>query len=180
MWNGSLSPCDRSADNIIPHFLPDLGGARHRCSGLLLVIPLFHQPDKCCSCRAGVAPPTEKYSFPSLIGHNVAGTHRYKDGSIHMAVPTAKLTHWPIWIRITMGKRQVENKSITMTNILMQYHKQKVFKDPQIKLTHTLLYYHRQHRVSLWSNIISCNSNLRSPFVSGLVSSNNWEKYLAY
>lgn len=49
-------------------FLPDPGGAHHPGSGLLPVIRLFHQPDNCCSCRAGVAAPTEKYTFWVLAG----------------------------------------------------------------------------------------------------------------
>lgn len=74
-----------------------------------------------------MATPTEIYSFPSIIGHNVAGTYSYTDGSTHMGVPTAKLPHWPVQIRLKTGKRQGENKSITMTNILKLYQKRKIY-----------------------------------------------------
>lgn len=124
MWNGSQSACHCSAGNdcIIP-FLPGPGGAHHQeCLGLLLVTPLFHQPDNCCSCRA---------EWLLRLRNTVSESYRRQwgwhiDGSTHRSVSAAKLTLWPVQIRTNAGKRHVEDEWVTVTYILMLYHKFKV------------------------------------------------------
>lgn len=115
LLNGPVSPCNGSAgnDSNIPCSLPWPRRSPSPALSIAAVMPLFHQPDNCCSCGAGVAPPTEKYSFPSVMGHNVAGTYSYTDGPKHTGASAAKLPHWPIQIRLKTGTTHGENKSIT-------------------------------------------------------------------
>lgn len=93
----ALSPCHRSAGN--DSIIPSSSLTHHQGSGLLRAISLFHQPDKCCSCSAEVAAPTDKYSFRVSSRHtgqsgSEKGKIRQVEGEQQKRINTNTLTEW--------------------------------------------------------------------------------------